>query len=138
MQEQISASAAPVAAEVPLSTPTITPLSADAQCPTCHVTVRSTDYFCFNCGHNLKPKPLSTSVLKQFLLYSGSILLPPFGLVWGWPYLKESTTKAKMIGVVTIFLTLVSLLGSTYYAFQFAQNINQQVNDQMSRLQGLE
>lgn len=105
-------------------------------CPTCHVEVRPTDYFCYNCGHNLKPKPLSTSFMKQLLLYLGSVILPPFGLIWGWPYLREQTLKAKMIGVVTILLTVGSLVLSTYYAVQFANSINEQINQEMSKLQG--
>lgn len=124
---------APVAVAQPV---VVASPSVALTCPTCHVEVRPTDYFCYNCGHNLKPKPLSTSLVKQFMLYVGSMLLPPLGLVWGWPYLKEQTLKAKMIGIVTILLTVISLVTSVYYAMQFANSINERVNDEMSRLQG--
>lgn len=105
-------------------------------CPSCHVNVRATDYFCFNCGHNLKPKPLSTTLIKQLLLYVGAVILPPFGLIWGWPYLKEESFKAKMVCIVTIVLTLASLGGTAYFGVQFANELNKQVNEQMMQLQG--
>jgi hypothetical protein len=79
-------------------------------CSQCHVAVRVSDYFCFNCGKNLKPKPLSTSVSTQLIYYAGSVFLPPMGIIWGIKYLKEKESKAKIVGIVCITITVVVLI----------------------------
>lgn len=104
-------------------------------CPNCHINVRDTDYFCFNCGKNLKPKPPSLSIIRLTLIMLGSILLPPMGVVWGWPYIKTVGAKYKILGLVIIGSTITSFVITTYLAVDFANNINLQVNEEMSRLQ---
>jgi len=51
-----------------------------AVCPTCHQPVSPEDYFCPNCGKDLKAKPLSVSITTQIGIYLLSIFLPPLGL----------------------------------------------------------
>ncbi len=79
-------------------------------CPKCQASASPEDFFCRNCGKPLKPKPLSTSIGKQILIYLVSIFLPPFGLSPGIRYLKQPGSKSKMIGWVAITLTVFSVV----------------------------
>lgn|SRR5690606_22509084 len=105
-------------------------------CPQCHTQVRETDYYCFNCGKNLKPAPKSVSVSAQIVLYLKSILLPPFGIWWALPYLKESNQKAKVVGSVAIALTLLSLIIAFKVSVDFMNVLNEEVNKATFTLYG--
>ena len=105
-------------------------------CPVCHAAVRPTDYFCFNCGKNLKPKPPSTSVSRQALLYLGSLLLPPLGLIWGWRYLRQPDSTSKIIGTVAILITFISLIVTSWLVITTINTVNKQVNQQLRLIQG--
>ena len=106
-------------------------------CPVCHTDVRVTDFFCFNCGKNLRPKPLSTSTFKQIGLYLGSFFLPPMGIIWGIAYLKEERVEAKIVGIVAIILTLVSIVATVMFIVNFTKTLNQQLNSQLPNFPGL-
>lgn len=103
-----------------------------AKCPKCHVEIRSTDYFCFNCGTTLKKKPPSLDVASQMWLYLKSALLPPFGIFWAIPYVKATDRKSKVVGIaaiaITLFVFFVSLVGSQKLMGQINQEINNQLN----------
>jgi len=103
-------------------------------CPKCHVQVRVTDFFCFNCGTNLKPKPLSTTLTHQLLLYIGSVTLPPLGLIWGVRYLKEPNQESKIIGIILIVLTIISLIIGTILIINTINTVNSQVTKQLQLL----
>ncbi len=103
------------------------------KCPVCHMEVRSTDYFCFNCGKDLKPKPLSTAFLQQIVIYLESIFLPPYGVVIGLRYLKQKEGKSKVVGVVAVVLTILSIVIFTKLTLDLINNINVQVNKQMQQ-----
>lgn len=100
-------------------------------CPTCHTEVKPTDYFCFNCGKNLKPKPLSTSVSSLVVLYAISIFLPPFGVFKGLKYLQEKDSQRKIIGLIAVLLTITSLIITIMLTFNIANTVNEQVNSQL-------
>lgn len=104
----------------------------EERCLKCHVTVRSTDYFCYNCGNNLKPVPPSVSLVDQMTLYLKSILIPPFGILWAIKYLKQDSGKSKIVGVVAIILTLTSLVICLILSKNFIDNINSQVSKQLN------
>lgn len=104
-----------------------------AKCGVCHVDVRPIDYFCFNCGNNLKPKPLSTSLSQQLIMYLKSIFLPPYGIVIGLRYLREKGDKSKLVGVVAIVLTILAIVVYTKLTLDLIANINSQVNTQMQQ-----
>lgn len=106
----------------------------EQQCTRCHIIVRPTDFYCFNCGNNLKPAPPSISVMDQINLYGKSILLPPFGLLWAIKYLNQSDKKSKMVGVVAIVLTLVSLIVATIWFRNTMNQVNEQITKQLSIL----
>lgn len=105
-----------------------------SMCPSCHILIRPTDYFCFNCGKNLKPKPLSVSLSQQLIIYISSLLLPPIGIIWGIRYLKESNATAKVIGVVAIVITTVVLIICVYAIIGAINTVNEQVNKEVQNI----
>jgi hypothetical protein len=105
-------------------------------CPTCHQPVRPTDYFCPNCGKNLRPAPLSTSLSGQISLYLKTLLLPPLGLVWGFRYLRQSDTKSKIVGLVTIIITTIEVIWLIQFTINTVNTFTEQLNQQ-TQLYGL-
>lgn len=105
-------------------------------CAHCHVAIRQTDYFCFNCGTNLKPTPPSFNVLSMMKLFGGSILIPPMGLVWGFPYIRQPDMKSRVVGGVAMIITVLVFIYSTYWFYNYMQNVTAQVDEQMRILQG--
>ena len=100
-------------------------------CPVCHTEVKPTDYFCVNCGNNLKPAPPSTSFLTQVGVYLESIFLPPYGIVLGIRYLRQGASKSKAVGITAIVLTVISLLILIKVTFDLINTINTQVDNQL-------
>jgi uncharacterized OB-fold protein len=78
-------------------------------CPACGSTAPSSANFCPNCGKRLRTTPPGTSVLKQIVVYLVSFFIAPFGLWYAWKYLKQEESKSKIIGIVAVALTLVSV-----------------------------
>jgi hypothetical protein len=102
----------------------------------CHQDVKSSDYFCFNCGKNLKPKPPSTTGMKQLLVYLESIFLPPYGIIIGIRYLRQKENKAKVVGAIAVILTILSIIVFTKMTMNLINNINTQVNNQLQQFEG--
>jgi len=100
-------------------------------CPACHAEVRPTDYFCYNCGKNLKPKPLSTSFGRQMIVYLESIFLPPYGILIGIRYLRQRENKSVIVGIVAIILTFLSLIIFVVMTRRLIDTVNTQVNNQL-------
>ncbi len=105
-------------------------------CPRCHTEVKITDYFCYNCGKELKPKPLSTSFSAQVLLYLKCVLLPPLGIIWGIKYLRQVDRNSKTVGLVCIGLTVVVLVLVVQVAINTANSFNTALNSQLQNIQG--
>jgi hypothetical protein len=116
-------------------TPVI-PVPAATICPQCHIAVRPSDFFCFNCGKNLKPKLLPTGIGTEIMYYAGSILLPPLGYWWAAKYLRQPDAASKRIGVVSIVLTTVSLIVSTVLLVGYINKLNSTVGSQLNGLDG--
>lgn len=110
-----------------------TPLSM-SPCPTCHIQIRVTDYFCFNCGKKLKPQPLSTTIIQQLIIYVSSVFLPPIGIIWGIRYIKEKNLTAKIIGIISIILTVIVLVVSVYIVINVINTVNSQINTQVENI----
>lgn len=106
-------------------------------CPVCHVTVRPTDFFCFNCGKNLHAAPPGTAPFDQIKLYLGSVFLTPMGIIWGLRYLRAEDQKAKIVGVVAMALSVITIIIATQYAVNLMNSINGQVGKQLQRIEGL-
>jgi len=98
-------------------------------CSKCQFPITDQFYFCPNCGKSLKLKPSATSILTQIGIYSLSLFLPPLGLWPGIKYISQENEKAKIIGGVAIFLTIVSttltILLTMKLVNQFSQTFTQ-------------
>ncbi|MDP1721950.1 MAG: hypothetical protein Q8L37_01955 [Candidatus Gottesmanbacteria bacterium] len=105
-------------------------------CPGCHIAIRPTDYFCFNCGKNLHVVPPGTTPVDQIKLYAGSILLAPMGIFWGLKYLRENDDKAKIVGVIAMILSGVTFIIATQYTVAFINSLNSQVGQQLQGIEG--
>lgn len=105
-------------------------------CPACHIAVRPTDYFCFNCGKNLHAAPLGTGPADQIKLYLGSVFLTPMGIIWGLQYLREKDEKAKIVGIVAMILSVVIIIVVAQYTVSLVNTINNQVGQQLQGIGG--
>lgn len=105
-------------------------------CPFCHVTVRPMDYFCSNCGKNLHPAPLGITLYDQVKLYLGSVFLAPMGIIWGMRHLREKEDKSKIVGVIAMLLSVITLIVAIQYTISFANTINSQVGKQLQGIEG--
>ncbi len=79
-------------------------------CPACKLIVESLWYYCPNCGNSLKEKPPNLSISKQIVIYGVSFFLAPFGLAWGIKYARYSDKKTRIVGYVSIILTVISII----------------------------
>lgn len=107
----------------------------NATCKYCGFQISENSYFCPNCGKKLKNKPLSTGIGKQIYLYTISILLPPLGLVPGIKYLFEKNTKAQIIGIVLIVLTIISTIVTIKVTMDFIGGQANTANEQLKQLE---
>ena len=99
-------------------------------CPTCHQSVRRTDYFCYNCGKNLRPRPLSNSFSSQIILYIKTLLLPPLGIIWGFRYLRQQGVASKIVGLITIVITIIEIILLIKFTISLVNTVNQQIYQQ--------
>jgi len=99
-------------------------------CPKCHQPTIESYYFCPNCGYNLRPVPLSTSIGTQAILYIKTLLLPPLGIIWGYRYLRQPGTATKLVGLFTIIITIIELYLVTQATVYSVNLVNQQINQQ--------
>jgi hypothetical protein len=105
-------------------------------CPTCHISVRQSDFFCFNCGAKLHKKPLTTNAMSQMLYYAGSVVLFPLGFLWAVRYLRENNPAAKTVGLICLIISIGMFFVLAVALVNVAKTVNQQVNQQMQLIQG--
>ncbi len=106
------------------------------KCSTCGWMNSDTFNFCPNCGKKLKDASLSTSVSKQIGIYAISLLFPPFGLIPAIRYLFQKEEKAKVVGMVALILTIISLGISMWLATKLLSSpIFTQMTSQVDQLQ---
>lgn len=103
-------------------------------CPKCHQGIAESNFYCSNCGTNLKPPPPDVSFGGLTKLFLGTILLPPIGILWGLRYLKGNS-KAQVIGMSAIVLTIIELGLITITTIQLVNGVNEQVNSQLQQIQ---
>ena len=101
-------------------------------CPSCKKFIIEAFYFCPHCGKNLKPAPIFVSVFKQIGVYAISLLIPPLGLWPGIKYLRQSNEKTKIIGVVAIILTVISISVTIWLTIGLINQVDQTVTEQMN------
>ena len=97
-------------------------------CPQCNSSILFSDFFCPNCGKQLKDKLPSATLWKQIVIYSVSLFLPPFGLWYAWKYYRAGDQKSKTIAVVAVVLTIGSILITVWYTDTVINSVNQQLN----------
>ncbi len=78
-------------------------------CPNCSYQLMPEWFFCPNCGKVLKEKPITISLFKQVLIYLVSFFLAPLGMAWGLKYIRSKNVKTKIVGIICILLTVVSV-----------------------------
>lgn len=98
------------------------------------MAVRVTDYYCANCGKNLKPAPLLTDTITLIGFFLKVLLLPPLGLWWGLQYLKQKDDKSKIVGVAAMVVTIIELI----LVVQWTVGIVGTVGSQMNSLQNIQ
>ena len=79
-------------------------------CAFCHFATQPDWYICPNCGKPFKEKAPDISVFKQVYIYGISFFLAPLGLVWGLNYIRANDKKARMVGLISIALTVLSII----------------------------
>lgn len=98
-------------------------------CPVCQSQLNADWYFCPNCGKILKDKVPVITVSKQILIYLVSFFFAPLGLGWGFKYARSSDTKVRIIGIVSILLTVASLIGMALLFKSFAEQYSRMLNE---------
>lgn len=97
-------------------------------CSVCHIGVQPEYYFCPNCGNNLHPKPLSTSISTQIGIYLFSAILPSicFIMVTRWPglkYYRSEDKKAKIIGIIAWVILIISTVITYWLAYIWTKSV---------------
>ena len=106
-------------------------------CSICHQPILSEYYFCPNCGNNLKPVPLSTTVATQVWIYIFSIILPMICFIFvtrwkGIKYLKSNDPKAKIVGQIACVLLFVSTIVTIWLAYNWTEQFVQSQIDSIN------
>ena len=103
-------------------------------CKYCNANITSLDFFCPNCGKQIKEKPVAVGVGTQIGVYFLSFFLPPLGL---WPaikYLRQEDTVSKRIGIIAIVLTVISVIITLWSFSAFLNLMSGQLNSQINGL----
>ena len=100
-------------------------------CNVCHQPVSGKDFFCPNCGNNLKEKEMPISGIVQTGLYALAIFLPPMGLWPGIKYMMKKSKYAKRVGLITVILTLISSILNIWSIFVMFGTYMDQINGLM-------
>jgi hypothetical protein len=68
------------------------------------------------------------------MLYIGSVILMPFGVIWGYKYLREQNPKAKIIGGVIIAISIVAMIYVTLYSINFINTVQEELHRQLQNV----
>lgn len=103
-------------------------MNSNIKCEACGYAIIPDWYFCPNCAKMLKEKVPSLTAGKQALIYLVSFFLAPFGLAWGIKYVRFHDKKTRVVGIVSIVLTIIAIalsVGAFKYAMdQYATMLN--------------
>lgn len=98
-------------------------------------------YFCPNCGESQKEKVPDISFFKQITIYLVSFFLAPLGLIWGIKYAKYDDKKTKLVGILSIVLTILSLIFMVLvfkgFIDQYAKTLNSMQNINIDSIEKL-
>ncbi len=113
-------------------------MDSQLTCIYCKGNISPSDYFCPNCGEKIKEKSLSTTIGRQLLVYLLSVFLPPLGI---WPaikYLRQQDKKSKKIGLTALFLTIASIVITSWLTINFINSFREELNNQLNLYQGID
>ena len=109
-------------------------MNETTQCPACKTSVEESWFFCAHCGKQLKEAPIVIYIPKQILIYFVSFFLAPLGLGWGLKYIRYKDKRVKIVGIISLVLTVVSIvlmIGSfKYFMDQYGETLNGLTNGQ--------
>lgn len=97
-------------------------------CDLCHKAVLPEYYFCPNCGNKLREELKPISFMTKLGLYALALFLPPLGLWPGAKYMIKKSKEAKKVGAITIVLTILSSILTTWAIFHVFEGYMSQVN----------
>jgi hypothetical protein len=117
--------------ETPLMMPSASVPTFCSKCRFCHSPAEEAFFYCPVCGKKLKEPPVSTSVLMQILAYAISIFLPPLGLAYTFKYLRQGQAKARVIGWITLFLTIISCIVTIKLTLDMMSYLTSSINSQI-------
>jgi hypothetical protein len=106
-------------------------------CPDCKTEISPTANFCPSCGKKFRDGPVVISVGRQISIYAVSILLPPLGLWPGFKYLFQKDSKAKVVGIIAIVLTIISGILSYWLTMEMFKAPMDQLTTQLNQLNEL-
>lgn len=70
------------------------------------------------------------ALLWLFIL---STLLPPLGIGRTFRYIKAEDKKAKMVGWISLVVTIIAAVVMVLWSISALNSVNQQINSQMSQ-----
>lgn len=97
-------------------------------CPNCTLPVLADFYFCPNCGKQLRDKAITLSLGRQIGVYLLSFFLPPLGLYPAFKYIKQPDPKTRMVGWISLILTIVSVVISIAAFAGFMKQVSDTLN----------
>lgn len=68
---------------------------------------------------------------KQIAVYLVSLLIPPFGFWYVWKYLRQNDRKSKVIGTVSLILTVIAIALSVWLWDKSISALNQAMNSSL-------
>ena len=104
-------------------------------CKYCSLPISREDFFCPHCGKKLKDKPVSLGILSLSWLFILSTLVPPFGIGLTIRYIRAEDERARIIGWVSLGITVFALVTTVWISIGLMNTINQQMNSVMQSYQ---
>jgi len=101
-------------------------------CKYCAYPISKESFYCPHCGKKLREKPASLGILSLLLLFVLSTFLPPLGLGMTIRYIKAEDKTAKIVGWISLVLTISAIFITILLAKSMFEDLNQQINSQMS------
>jgi uncharacterized membrane protein YqaE (UPF0057 family) len=101
-------------------------------CPICKFGIIEGYVFCPHCGYKLKDAVFEISLSKQIGIYLLSFFLPPLGLFPGISYLRNPDQKAKHVGLIAVFLTILASILTIWATIGFINTVNKTLNQQIN------
>jgi hypothetical protein len=102
-------------------------------CPVCKNKIDEKVFYCPICGKKIKDKPVAMDFWHLVWLFTLCTLLPPLNLGLTMKYIKSTDTSAKKIGWISLSVMTLAILIGFWFAARWAQNLNDQVNKEMSK-----